>query len=140
MSYDLSVGFRAKPADLEAVLEWLGFRMKWQTGPEHASAFWAFLEEIGGDPMSAFLSLGMRHFEFYDPQRSAAPVGCCYYDKLGDSQWRDLAESVVACATLTTNAGRNEFDLAKQLEVAKHLRDHYGALLYDQQQGRLVLD
>lgn len=128
MSYDYTLGFRARPADLDEILLGRGFQLGKIT------------------PADDQFPVEMRHYSHFEDGRSARGVHITYHDGVyADSEevWPrtvDDPRKIVATATVTTSMGRNRYDGAKQAEIAKFLRDHCQAVLYDPQAGKLVAD
>lgn len=127
MSFDLHLEFSQKPQNLERVLVDLGFTLDSVSEPDKIS------------PVRS------RSYKFIDNDESEKAVWVTYYDGLWDDVeenelWQNLAPHFkrVASATLITYMGRNAFDMKKQLDTAKFLRDHYKALLYDPQKGKII--
>ena len=85
----------------------------------------------------------MQTYKFFEKGRSAKGVWVTYHEGTYDddaAQWASFAPelTVVATVTVSTYAGRSRFDEAKQQEIARVLRDRYGAVLYDPQDGNVV--
>ena len=126
MSYDLELGFRSKPSDLTEVLQGQGFKLNRTTRAE-----------MEDNPK-------MRKYFWFDKQKSRRGVHVKYTDEIdGDEEEEGLLElepNLVAQATIISYMGRSDFDRQKQETVARFLRDHYKAVLYDGQEGTEVKD
>lgn len=112
MSYDLDLGFKEKPKDLGGILSRLGFKHK--------------RDYISGE-------FRCSSYDFYQEGKSLCPVEFLYQDKIDTPESWD--SSVVSQATITVRGDPGTFDSQKQMEFAKYLRDHYGALLVNSQES-----
>ena len=127
MSIDLNLGFREKPANLDATLAKLGFKLEKVVEPDDT------------------FKVPMRSYWYFEEGSSGRGVWFTFHDGMYDDdveQWSSAAPGVniVASAAISTYAGRNRSDLATQQRVSRSLRDQYGAILYDPQEGKPVTD
>lgn len=115
MSHDLLLGFRELPKELDSKLLELGFRK--QTF-DHKN------------PLAEQYTI--KYYIFHKKGQSASNIQFSYVTPTDKQKlWQHLKEDIKANANLTLRRGRNEFNTQKQLEIAKHLRDHYNAVLVD---------
>ncbi len=128
MSFDLTLGFRKKPTDLRSVLERRGFTLDRVLGPDNE------------------FPVKMGYYKFFNERRSNRGVWLVYHDGIyadhGEG-WKSIVDdpgAIVATASLSINMGWNTFDEQTQQETARLARDHYRAILYDPQSGKLVTD
>ncbi len=128
MTFDLTLGFRQIPADLAKALAAVGFT----------------LERVV--PKVTIFGVTMEYYEFYDADRSTRAVHFVYHNGTYPDHhqtWKGIVEDpnmIVATGSLTTSMGRSAFDKERQLSVGRFLRDHFGALLYDPQSDKIVVE
>jgi len=114
MSYDLDLGFKEKPKDLDSILSQLGFRHQ--------------IDFTAGKIQCSL-------YTFYKQGESFCPLEFLYRDRIADpGSWQRIDSSVTVQAIITARGDPGSFDFQKQMEFAKYLRDHYRALLVDRQQ------
>lgn len=128
MSIDLTLGFRQKPEALGKAMASMGFALDKTT------------------PVDATYSCKMESYNFFDAQGSRRGVRFVYHDgtyKDHAEFWQEIVddpEEIVATASVEAYMHRSAFDLKKQMQTAKYLRDHYDAVLYDPQTGQVITD
>jgi len=111
--YDLDLGFRGKPEGLDVILCQLGFKHQrdYTVDTLHCSSY-----------------------EFYQDGKSLCPIKFSYQDGIEDREFWQLIDSAITTkATITARGDPVTFDFQKQMEFARHLRDHYNAVLVDVQ-------
>lgn len=128
MTFDLTLGFRHRPADLGVTMDSLGFT----------------LEKVV--PKDDIFGVTMEYYEFFDLKRSRSGVYLVYHDGTypdHQASWEKIVDnpnSIVATASITASMRRNSFDEETQLRTGRFLRDYYQAVLYDPQTGGMVED
>ncbi len=119
MSYDLSLGFREIPKDLDSILAKMGFK---------------FERSCTDSGLNSWL------YRFYQEGKSLIPLDFSYMDSLEDKKfWHAIDPNIIAEATITARGDPGTFDFQKQMEYAKQLRDHYTAILVDIQEKSSII-
>lgn len=128
MSIDLRLAFRSIPDDLERVMADQRF----------------VLTDVSSPVFAPFVKI--HSYYHRDPENSVRGVHFMYHDRVyedTEDDWKGIVENpreIMALGTVATYMGRSAYDLKKQWATARFLRDHYAAVLYDPQHGRLVID
>lgn len=126
MSYDLEIGFKRKPDNLEAVLEVEGFKV---ASREKSEIF------RKNQPQFTIT----RYNQTGEPER--APLEVFYTDGFyGDEFILDVQQNFVARLTITSSSNANGHDEETQEKLARTIRDRYKAILFDPQADKVIKD
>ncbi len=127
MAYDLNLGFRERPKDLDSVLATQGLRLVRTTGPDKECPI---------------------QIKQYIGSGESAGIGFSYNDSVyGDENWETVYQKPGIIAQGTISASSRDFELPsgltgdeRALQIGRFLRDHYNAVLEDDEEGILIAD